>query len=167
MRRKHMNSNTFTLKPIGTVRVHNHQYFIDIDSNYLPALKGLSDFSHIHILWWCHNFDEESFRTIVDTDKPYKTAPDKLGIFATRSPIRPNPIALSASPVIHIDTVKGVIQLAYLDADDGTPVIDIKPYQPSVDRIKDVSVPKWCAHWPKYYEDSENFDWEKEFTFVE
>lgn len=161
-----MNNNNYTLKPIGTVRIDNYQYFIDVDPTYLPALKGLEDFSHINIFWWCHNFDEESFRNILDTDKPYKTAPDKLGIFATRSPIRPNPIALTACSVINIDTVNGVIQLAYIDADNGTPVLDIKPYQPSVDRIKNVSVPEWCAHWPKYYEDSATFDWEKEFTFT-
>lgn len=160
-----MHKNTFTLEAIGTVRIENQHYFIDLNPKYIPALEGVEGFSHMNILWWCHNFDEESYRTIVDMDKPYKAAPDKLGVFATRSPIRPNPIALTACQVINIDHHKGSIQLAYIDADNGTPVLDMKPYQPSVDRIKDVSVPHWCSHWPEYYEDSATFDWGSEFTF--
>lgn len=88
-----------------------------------------------------------------------------MGIFATRSPIRPNPIALTAVEILHNDYEKGVIQIAYIDANDGSPVLDIKPYTPSLDRIEDPKVPAWCAHWPKSLEKSGSFAWEKEFNF--
>jgi tRNA-Thr(GGU) m(6)t(6)A37 methyltransferase TsaA len=91
----------------------------------------LDGFSHINVLWWCHKCDSEEARNILEVKKPYRKAPDIIGVFATRSPVRPNPIALTAVQVIGIDHAAGTIQLAYIDADDGTPVLDIKPYTPT------------------------------------
>lgn len=79
--------------------------------------------------------------------------------------IQVNPIALTAVQVIHIDHEKGILQLAYIDADDGTPVLDIKPYTPSIDRIEKPEVPEWCRHWPMSAEESGDFDWSAEFNF--
>ena len=59
-----------------------------------------------------------------------------MGIFATRAPLRPNPIALSTAEVLDIDQANGILRLAYIDALDGTPVLDIKPYTPSLDRVE-------------------------------
>lgn len=59
----------------------------------------------------------------------------------------------------------GVVGLYYIDAFDGSYVIDLKPYTPSIDRIENAKVPQWCSHWPKSYEESGNFDWESEFNF--
>ena len=103
---------------------------------------------------------------MVDCGQPYQLGPDKMGIFATRSEYRPNPIALTAIPVLQIDHDNGVIYIPFIDAEDGTPIVDIKPYHPSVDRIKAVTVPEWCQHWPEWYEDSAEFDWAAEFTFA-
>lgn len=88
-----------------------------------------------------------------------------MGIFATRSPIRPNPIALTAVEIIHVDYQSGIIQIAYIDANDGTPVLDIKPYTPNLDRVETPVVPEWCSHWPKSLEESGTFAWEQEFNF--
>jgi len=44
-------------------------------------------------------------------------------------------------------------------------VIDIKPYHPAVDRVKNVSTPSWCSHWPQWYEESGDFNWTDEFNF--
>jgi hypothetical protein len=46
-------------------------------------------------------------------------------------------------------------------------IIDIKPYQPCSDRVKNVLLPVWCSEWPKWYEDSATFDWNSVFNFVE
>jgi tRNA (Thr-GGU) A37 N-methylase len=116
------------------------------------------------VLWWCHLADNEDTRRVTECDKPYKKAPEKVGIFATRSQARPNPIALTVVPVISIDHKTGTISVPFIDAEDNTPIIDIKPYHPATDRVKTVSVPKWCDHWPKWYEDSAEFDWEAEFV---
>ena len=135
---------------------------IQVDENYIPALQALDGFSHLQIIWWFDGYDEDVYRTILKTKQPYKKAPEEMGIFATRSPIRPNPIALTAVEKLHIDYEKGVVQI---DANDGSPVLDIKPYTPSLDRIEAPEVPAWCAHWPKSLEASGSFAWEKEFNF--
>ena len=155
----------YQVTPIGRVCVKEEGMFIELEPKYIPALQALDGFSHLNIIWWFSNFDDEKARNIFETSKPYKGAPDVMGIFATRSPIRPNPIALTSVQVIHIDYEKGIVQVAYIDAEDGTPVLDIKPYAPSVDRVETPGVPSWCMHWPKSLEDSGNFDWENEFNF--
>ena len=52
-----------------------------------------------------------------------------------------------------------------MDAFNGTPILDIKPYIPSVDKVNKVKTPTWSKHWPQSYEESGDFDWEKEFNF--
>lgn len=76
-----------------------------------------------------------------------------------------NPIALTTSQIIHIDNEQGIIQVAYIDADDKTPLLDIKPYAPSLDRVEQPELPNWCSYWPKSTEESGDFDWEDEFNF--
>ena len=138
---------------------------MEVDRKYIPALLELDGFSYINVLWWCHECDTDEARSILETEAPYKKAPDVMGIFATRSPMRPNPIALTAAPVICIDHEGGRIHLAYIDAVDGTPVLDIKPYTPSIDRVEEPAVPDWCCHWPKNTETSGDFNWAAEFNF--
>ena len=154
-----MASAEYQVVPIGHVRVDQGGFAIVVSEQYRPALTELDGFSHLNILWWCDQLDEPAFREMTIADKPYKAGPDQVGIFATRSPARPNPIALTAVPVLSLDTEAGVIQIAYIDAEPGTPVLDIKPYLPAVDRIRDTSTPDWCARWPSWYEDSATFDW--------
>lgn len=93
-------------------------------------------------------------RSKLTEKSPYKDSPDILGTFATRSPERPNPIALTCAFITYLDFEKGIIGLAFIDAEDGTPVIDIKPYTPSLDRVENPIVPDWCAGWPKNVETS-------------
>lgn len=88
-----------------------------------------------------------------------------MGVFATRSPLRPNPLALTAVSVLDLDNQTGIIKIAYIDANDGTPVLDIKPYTPSLDRVENPQVPSWCDHWPKSVETSGAFNWAEEFNF--
>lgn len=157
--------NNFEVYPIGIIKNNEEGVFIEIEPKYVPALEALEGFSHINIIWWFSDFDNEEARNILQTPQPYKKAPDVMGIFATRSPVRPNPIALTAVEIIRIDYTQGVIQIAYIDANDNTPVLDIKPYTPSLDRIEAPDVPEWCGHWPKSVEQSSSFAWEEEFNF--
>jgi tRNA-Thr(GGU) m(6)t(6)A37 methyltransferase TsaA len=155
----------FQVSPIGKINVNEEEMFIEIKPKYIPALQALDGFSHINVIWWFSDFDNEEARNTLEAAQPYKKSPDIMGIFATRSPIRPNPIALTAVQIIHIDYEKGSIQIPYIDANDGTPVLDIKPYTPSLDRIETPGVPEWCSHWPKSLEESGSFNWENEFNF--
>ncbi len=155
----------FQVNPIGTIHVNERGMYIELEPEYIQALRALDGFSHLNVIWWFSDFDNNEMRNILETPKPYKKAPDMMGIFATRAPIRPNPIALTAVEVIHIDYKEGIIQIAYIDANDGTPVLDIKPYTPSFDRVEDPEVPEWCSHWPMSLEQSGSFAWENEFNF--
>jgi len=144
----------FQVSPIGKISVNDEGMFIKLEPKYVPALQALDGFSHLNVIWWFSDFDNEETRDILETQQPYKKAPATMGIFATRSPIRPNPIALTAVQVINVDYQSGIIQIAYIDANDNTPVLDIKPYTPSLDRVETPSVPQWCRHWPASLEES-------------
>jgi len=155
----------FVLNPIGTILVHNGEAAIKVDKELIPALIGLDGFGYVQVLWWFSGCDNAQSRSKLTEQAPYKRGPAVLGTFATRSPERPNPIALSCAYVTYIDHENGMVGLAYIDANDGSPVLDIKPYTPSLDRVENPPVPDWCAHWPKSNEESGEFDWEQEFNF--
>ena len=157
-----MISKAVTINPIGTVRAEKGSFWLDIFPKYADGLNQLENFSHINVLWWCHHFDNDKNRKVLQCEQPYQKAPASVGIFATRSPIRPNPIGLTIVPIINI-VEGGKIYLPYIDAEDGSPIIDLKPYHPATDRVRDLEVPDWCRHWPQWYEDSASFDWEAEF----
>lgn len=152
------------LNTIGIISCDKGDMSIVVDKAYVPALNGLEGFSHIQVLWWFSECDNDEDRRVLTVEKPYKSTADVLGTFATRSPQRPNPIALDCVRVTYIDRENAVIGLAWIEAFDGSPVLDIKPYTPSLDRVENPTVPEWCSHWPKCYEDSGNFDWESEMN---
>ena len=137
---------------------------IVVDKTYAAALIGLAGFSHIQILCGFLNVTMPIDRRNLIEEKPYQTSPAILGTFATRSPKRPNPIALDTVQVTFIDYENATIGLTWLEAFDGSPVLDIKPYTPSLDRVENPLVPNWCRHWPKCYEASGEFDWEREMN---
>lgn len=155
----------YEIQSIGMVQNKETGSLIRINEAFIPALKELDGFSHIQLLWWFSDFNDVKYRMVLEVEQPYKGAPDKMGIFATRSPTRPNPIALSVLEIIDIDFKNGVIYIPYVDANDNTPILDIKPYTPSLDRVETPGVPAWCSHWPKSLEESAHFEWEKEFNF--
>ena len=157
--------NNFTVKQIGIICADDNGFRLELTPQYKEALTGLEGFSYLNILWWFSGCDNETDRSILAEEKPYTKGPDTLGVFATRSPQRPNPIALSSAYVTYIDEDNGIIGLAYIDADDQSPVLDIKPYTPSLDRVESPDVPAWCKHWPVNIESSGDFDWESEFNF--
>ncbi len=156
-----MDKKDLMFRPIGYIKNDERGIHLEVEEKYQDGLKGIEGFSYLNVLWWCHLTDDDFLREIVECESPYKKGPQKMGIFATRSPIRPNPLGLTAVKVKEI--IDNKIYLEYIDAEEKSPVIDIKPYHPSSDRIKEVTVPKWCNHWPMWYEDSAVFDWEAEF----
>ena len=74
-------------------------------------------------------------------------------------------IALTASEVMGVDYKSGEILVAFIDAEDGSPVLDIKPYIPSFDRIELPKVPQWQSGWPRSSEESASFDWNRVFNY--
>lgn len=98
---------------------------IEIFDEYGEGLKDVDGFSHLHIFYWLHRSTQYSLSV--------KTPWDELqhGLFATRSPNRPNPLGYSVVQLIGREG--NLLKVKGLDAVDGTPVVDVKPYIPDLD----------------------------------
>lgn len=156
----------YAIRPIGYVEARDDgSAVLHVDETYRGGLRGLDGFGHIEVLWWCHLADAEELRSTTDAGRPYVALDHDLGIFATRSPMRPNPVALTVIEVSAIDAEEGTVETPYFDAEDGTPLVDLKPYTPSIDRVEHPRVPSWCADWPRSVEASGDFDWSSVFRF--
>lgn len=153
----------FTISTIGHVKIHNGLHSIAILDKYKPGLMHLDGFSHLHILWWAHLNDNPEARNRLTASNLFKLAPPESGVFATRSPERPNPIMISVVKVEQIDHEKGIISIPFIDAENMTPVLDIKPYFP-VERIRSCHTAPYYNHWPKWAEDAERFNWKDEIS---
>lgn len=156
--------HTIQTKSIGIIKAVKGQFSIRVDQKYRSGLTNIDGFSHLQIVWWGSLFDQAEHRRQLINDKPYKNGPAKLGVFATRSQFRPNPILITTIYVENIDVENGIIVTPYIDAEDGTPLLDIKPYH-QYEKVVNCEVPTWCSHWPKSYEDSAEFSWDEEFNF--
>ncbi len=112
---------------------------IVIDESLADGLQGLDQFSHVIVIFWMHqstfNPNELVRRPRGRDDMPL------LGVFAQRAKHRPNPIGITPVELIKIE--KNVITVKGLDAIDGTPVLDLKPYFPIFDRVDPARVPEW------------------------
>jgi len=113
---------------------------ITVDSELTEALDGLDEFSHIIVLYWMHRLPKGrqlplKVHPMGNTDLPL------TGRFATRSPSRPNPVGQATVELL--ERRGNVLKVRGLDAIDGTPVIDIKPYIPGYDSASDARAPQW------------------------
>lgn len=116
---------TYTMQPIGWVRKSGGKTFIEIDKRYQAALLGVDRLKSLQVLWWFDRNDTPEKRAVLqvhprgDPDNPLR------GVFATRSPYRPNLIALTEVDVIAVRD--NVIEIDGIDAFADTPVLDLKP----------------------------------------
>lgn len=155
--------NAVALKQIGTVTT-KHGFCVELTDQYAAGLTGFEGFTHVTVLWYADQAPVWQNEMLV-MSSPYRGAPEKMGVFATRSPFRPNGICFSTANVISVDVARGIINLEWIDAENGTPVLDVKPYHPSEDRAVSAVIPAWGITWPKNIEESGNFDWENVFLF--
>jgi tRNA-Thr(GGU) m(6)t(6)A37 methyltransferase TsaA len=142
--------SNMTLKPIGFVRneikqpamldFKNIVSEIVIESSLTEALDSLDEFSHIIVLYWMHRSDRQPPLKIHPRGKAELPL---VGLFATRSPNRPNPVGKAT--VRLLERRDNILRVEGLDAIDGTPVIDIKPYIPHNDSMDNVKVPPWIT----------------------
>ncbi|MGC9342289.1 MAG: TrmO family methyltransferase domain-containing protein [Bacteroidales bacterium] len=149
---------------IGTIKKDNETFKIQINPEFIPALKHVEDFSHIQVLWWAHLTEDPESRSKLKAGKLFKKGPDDPGTFSTRSPERPNPIMISTIKILKVVHDTGIITTPFIDAEPGTPVIDIKPVYP-MERVKNCLGPEWCSHWPQWQEEVGEFDWSGEVNF--
>jgi tRNA (adenine37-N6)-methyltransferase len=111
--------------PIQTVAAGGVQGRVELDPAYTGGLADLDGFTHLHLITHLHRSGPPSLRVT-----PYLDTAER-GIFATRSPKRPNAIGLSLVRLVRIEGA--VLHVEELDLLDGTPLLDIKPYVPPFD----------------------------------
>jgi tRNA-Thr(GGU) m(6)t(6)A37 methyltransferase TsaA len=141
------------IRPIGFVRRASSNEDVKdkglvsevvLEKDFTKALDGIEDFSHIFIIFWMHKISEAE-RTTLQVHPQGRTELPVTGVFATRAPIRPNPIGLTLVELTK--RKKNVLWVRGLDAYDGTPILDIKPY-PDWEKghwivVTDFKAPKW------------------------
>lgn len=108
---------------------------IEVAEPFRPGLVGLERYSHVMVLCWL----DQARRDLIQITRPSDPAPK--GVFALRAPVRPNPISLSTSRILALNSAAGILTVEALDLIDGTPVVDLKPYRPGIDAIPDAVVP--------------------------
>ena len=136
------NETFFKLYPVGEVKRQHGTTKLRIFERYRDALKGLYGFSHAIVLYWFDRNDTPEKRNILQVHPRGNKKNPLTGVFACRAPVRPNLIALSLCKILDI---RGeVLSVDKIDALDGSPILDIKPYIPSIDcETKGVRVPDW------------------------
>jgi tRNA-Thr(GGU) m(6)t(6)A37 methyltransferase TsaA len=136
------------LKIIGIVDEVDSLYSkIKIFPEYCKGLEKLEDYSHIIVLYWFHKKDDEEHRNVLQVIPKRHFITAHVGVFASRSPSRPNPIGLCVVKLLNIEDC--ILEVEELDALEGSPVIDIKPYLPRADSISEANVPEWAKHGSK------------------
>lgn len=142
-----MNPDSLSLHPIGFVRTDKARKFdaphqpdavapetnrIELLPAYARTLDDLEGFDRIWLLGWFHRNTTWRARVL-----PPRGPAKRRGLFATRSPHRPNPISLTCVPLLAVEGLALVV--GPLDLVDGTPILDVKPYLPRVDAFPDAS----------------------------
>ena len=146
---KHGGQDTFQVHPIGTIHRNDDGIHLEILDTCRPALKQLGHFTHVMVFWWADQQDNADSRKMMQCEPPY-AAGQLTGVFATRAEYRPNPIATSTCKVLNVDVDAGRVGIAAIDAYDGSPLLDIKPYIGVVDRVEHITVPDWYEGWPEW-----------------
>jgi tRNA (adenine37-N6)-methyltransferase len=139
-----------TLRAIGTIR-NGYQEKpetpweeivseIVVDEGLEDALDGIEQFSHIHVLFWLDRAEDERGAHLRLHPQRREDLPE-VGIFATRAMFRPNPIGLTSVRLLGRD--RNVLRVLGIDALDGTPLLDLKPYLTRGDVWPEATSPDW------------------------
>ncbi len=121
---------------------------IHVDESFSPGLRGLEEFSHITVVFFMH---QATFNSSTDLVRRPQGRPDMplTGIFAQRAKHRPNPLGITAAALVKIE--ENILTVRGLDAIDGSPVLDIKPYVSAFDRVEKPVIPEWMGILMKGY----------------
>lgn len=117
-------------------------------TEYAGGLDGLAAFSHAIVVIYLHKANYERERHLRRRPRGLEAMP-LVGIFSQRAKDRPNPIGITAVKIVNVKPE--YLEVQGLDAIDGTPVLDIKPYFPNYDRITDARTPQWVDELMKGY----------------
>ena len=108
-------------------------FYILLDKKYTNGLKKLSTFKYIYVIFYLHKVIRDTKMKVI----PPWSHNSEIGVFASRSPNRPNPIGLS---IVELKKIEGnKLYISGIDAYNGSPVLDIKPYIDELDAKKDAN----------------------------
>jgi len=144
-----MVGKAFNVVPIGVVESVDEAKGLaqmKILPKYCDGLFRLNEFSHLIVLYWFHMRDKSKERRVLRVIPKRHGAKSEVGVFASRSPSRPNPVGLCVVELVQLEGC--VLVVKGLDALEGSPVIDIKPYLPRGDSISTVKIPEWVNCGP-------------------
>ena len=133
----------YSIRPIGHVEKGDKGIFLVINPEIWDATTHINLFSHLIVLWWIHERDTEEDRKSLLMFPPKNKGDEASGAFSCRSPARPNPIGHTIVKLLSVDTKNKRLEIDHMDANDGSPLIDIKPYLPTSDRVDDARVASW------------------------
>jgi tRNA-Thr(GGU) m(6)t(6)A37 methyltransferase TsaA len=136
------------LRFIGVVEKANEKGVskVRIFDEFREGLEGLDTLSHIIILYWLHLRATEERRRVLKVIPMGLPGNPKVGVFTSRSPSRPNSIGLCVVELVKLEG--NILLVKGLDAFEGSPIIDIKPYLPRIDAFPDAVVPQWAHRHP-------------------
>ena len=129
-----------SLVSLGTVKRDGKRTFLVLDKKFAPGLVSLGDYSHVMVFYWCDKNDTPDKRAFLQGYRRNKANP-LTGVFATRSPARPNPIAITTCQIISVK--ENIVEINGIDAFDDSPILDLKPYIPRNDSFPDAKIPVW------------------------
>ena len=113
---------------------------IHVRPELAPGLKGIEQWSHVMVVYSMHEARFDPGRDLVYQPRGREDMPE-LGVFAQRERVRPNGIGVSAAEIVRV--TEGVLTVRRLDAIDGTPVLDIKPWAEVYDNVSGALTPIW------------------------
>lgn len=116
------------MHPIGHVARRDGVARIVLEARYRDGLLGLDEFSHVWVIFWFDQNDTPEQRAILQVHPRRDPRNPLSGVFATRAPVRPNLIGLTLCRIVSVKD--GIVEVDAIDAFDGTPVLDLKPYIP-------------------------------------
>jgi tRNA-Thr(GGU) m(6)t(6)A37 methyltransferase TsaA len=132
---------SYVVWPVGRIHKGDAGVTIEVAPDYQDALLGLEGFSHVWVIWWFDRNDNARKRSVLRVHPRGDPGNPLSGVFATRSPARPNLIALT---LCRIRSIQGnTVFVESIDAFDDTPVLDLKPYIPRSDGVQRALVPSW------------------------
>ncbi len=144
-----MSSNQkISLDPIGYVKTQavgdevkdkSRVSLIILNDELVQALEGLEEFSHLFVIFFMSQIPEDK-RMILKVHPRGRMDMPLLGVFATRTNLRPNPIGLTLVELLKVED--NILTVRGLDAFNGTPILDIKPFDPW-DAADKATVPEW------------------------
>jgi len=129
--------------PVGRVELVDNKPRIRIFAPYADALLGLEGWSHLNVFYWFDQNDTPAKRRVLQVHPRGNPQNPLTGVFACRAPVRPNLIALTVCQILSVETP--LVYLDKIDAFDGTPVLDLKPYIPPDGPRQGVRVPDWTG----------------------